>query len=366
MSPIDELRNARPDLFAAPEFWRTTLDEVRETVARLERDGVEVETLGRSAGERDIFAVSWGAFEPQAPTATISSANASDRPEGFFDPSKRGKPALVLVGPIHGGEVEGIAVALNLFEVVATGRDLLGRDWARLQSLCRRVRLCVVPCMNPDGRERAGVRHLNGADVEHVFLTQQGVMKDGSLFRGRRIKEVQPVPDDYLQWRGGYYNDAGVNLQHDDFFGPELCPENRALARLFRREVPDGFLALHSHGGACAFTAPDAFLSPGYRRKQSEAAFYVMGRLTAGGFEPADPAAATGPPWSFYFQTFFSHATGALPLLLELPHGLASRPCPLDRILEIGLVAIEGWIDFALRYGLRPQSPAFYGPPPKA
>lgn len=366
MSPIDELRSARPDLFAAPDFWRTTLGEISETVSRLEREGGQVETLGQSAGGRDIFAVSWGAREQQRPTATISSANASDRPEAFFDRARRSKPALVLVGPIHGGEMEGIAVLMNLIEVIATGNDLPGRDWARLQALCRKVRLSVIPCMNPDGRERAGVKHLNGADVEHVFLTQQGVMKDGSLFRGRVVKEVQPVPDDYLQWRGGYYNDSGVNLQHDDFFGPELCPENRALARFFRKELPDGFLALHSHGGACAFTAPDAFLSPGYQRKQSEAAFYIMSRLTAAGIEPSDPAAATGPPWSFYFQTFFSHATGALPLLLELPHGLASCPFPMERIVEIGLIAIEGWMDFALRYGLRPAHPAFYGPPPKA
>jgi len=362
--PISQLRASRPDLFQAPPFWRSTLDDIAQT-AQTAKQG-QAAVFGRSAGGRDLWAFAYGPFEPQNPTTTISSANASDRPQAFFDPALRTRPVLTLIGPIHGGEIEGIALCLNLIHLLEHGVDLRGRPNDALLDILRKMRLVVIPCLNPDGRQRAGVLHMSGAERDHIFLVQQGLMKDGSLFAGRRVKETQPIPDDFLLWRGGYYNDAGVNLQHDDFFGPALCPENRALLTLFRREVPDGFLTLHAHGGAPAFTSPDAFLSPGMQRKQSEASYYIMSRLVASGVVPADPALATGPPWSFYFQTWFSHATGALPLLLELPHGIRSKPYPLEQIVGIGLTVLEGWLDFALRYGLRPKHPDLYGAPPPA
>lgn len=360
---IADLKQRRPDLFESPDFWRSGLDDVAGAAAATRG---EVSVLGRSAGGREIPAFAYGTFEPQDPTATISSAMGSDRPEAFFDPSKRTRPALVLVGSIHGGETEGIAVCLNLISVMESGRDLMGREQPRLADLLGQVRLVVIPCLNPDGRERAAVSHLNGAEIDHLYLVQQGVMQNGELLRGRQVKEIQPIPPGLVRSMGGYYNDAGVNPQHDDFFGPSLCPENAALRDLFRREIPDGFLTLHAHGGHTSLTSPDAYVSPGYRRKQSEAAFYILSRLASEGIEVMDPGRSTGPAWSFNFQTYFHHAAGALPLLCELPHGLRQRPCPLDRIIDAGLTVVEAWGDFALRFGLRPKHMDFYGTPPPA
>ncbi|MGD9498641.1 MAG: M14 family zinc carboxypeptidase [Armatimonadota bacterium] len=362
--PIADLRRTRPDLFQAPAFWRTRLEDIAAAAASAER--ARVQALGRSAGGREILAFCYGPFEPQRPTATISSAMASDRPEAFYDPARRSRPALVLIGCIHGGEVEGIATCLNLVHILETGRDLSGREQPEVLSLLRRVRVVIVPCLNPDGRERAGILHLSGAEEDHIYLVQQGVHKDGSLFRGRRIKEVQPIPPGLLEFMGGYYNDADVNLQHDDFFGPALAPENRGLLDLMRREIPDGFLTLHAHGAHPSVTGPDAFLSPGYQRKQSEAGFYLLSRLAAQGLEVLDPALSSGPPWSFYFQTYFHHASGALPLLGELPHGIRQCPYTLQRILDTGLTVAACWVEFALRFGCRPRSLDLYGPPPPA
>lgn len=160
-SPIADLRRKRADLFEAPGFWRTTLEDIAEAASAVENGAASI--IGKSAGGRDILSFSYGAFEPQTPTATISSAMASDRPQAFFD-----------------------------------------------------------------------------------------------------------------------------------------------------------------------------------------------------------PADCTGPPWSFYFQTFFHHASGALPLLFELPHGIRECYYPLENIIDIGLTAIESWLDFSLRFGLRPRAMDFYGTPPPA
>ena len=46
---------------------------------------------------------------------------------------------------------------------------------------------------------------------------------------------------------GGYPNDAGVNIQHDDFFGKRQ-PETQALFDLAARERPD--LIINMHTGA--------------------------------------------------------------------------------------------------------------------
>jgi len=362
--PILALKRERPDLFEAPPFWRSSLDDADAQMASARRGQTSV--LGTSAGGRTIHVIAYGDPEPQRPTATISSAMGSDRPETFFDPAKRTKPCLVLIGPLHGGEVEGLVVNLNIIRIMETGRDWLDRPQDRLQGLLEKVRLVVVPCLNPDGRAKAGIAHLNGADVDHLYLVQQGLRKDGSLLRGRAVKEVQPIPDGMLQFRGGYYNDNGVNLQHDDFFGPAPAPETRAIADLVRREIPDGFLTWHSHGAPVSFTSPDEYVSPGARRKQSEVTFFILSQLLSRGFDAMDPRAATGPAWSFTFQTYLHHACGALPLVCELTHGLRSSPCPLERILDIGLTVVESWVEFALRFGLRPQHLDFHGPPPPA
>ena len=49
------------------------------------------------------------------------------------------------------------------------------------------------------------------------------------------------------QFPGGYPNDAGVNIQHDDFFGARQ-PETQAQFDLVARERPD--LTMNMHTGA--------------------------------------------------------------------------------------------------------------------
>lgn len=354
LSPIDRLRKDAPHLFSGPDFWVSDNERIAEQINKVSQG--EKQIIGRSAGGREIPAVAYGAFEKQQPTATISSANASDRREAFYDPQKRTRPVLALIGSIHGGETEGIALSMNLIRIMETGSDLRGREQSALREKLDKVRLVMVPNLNPDGREVAGVAHLCGAELEQLFLVQQGIKADGTLFRGRKVKEIQPIPCGYLSHKGGYYNADGVNLQHDDFFGTNLAPESVAIQKLFRREIPDAFLTLHSHGGNAAFLAPDAYLSPGYQRKQIEAVGFVLSRMVERGIPITPSDRVVPPPWSFYFQTWLHHATGALPLLFEFCHGLKKRPCTLEGTLDTGLLLIDAWVDYCLYFGPRPLS----------
>ena len=351
---IENLRNLRPQLFSAPEFWLSGLSDIDLAAQQVKKGNVEC--IGKSAGGSNLYAFSYGELEPMAPTATISSAMASDRPESFYDPKRRSRPALVIIGSIHGGETEGIAFCLSLLRLLETERDSSGNEHPELLEKIRRLRLCVIPCLNPDGRSRAGISHLNGAALNDLFLVQQGLLADGSPFFGRKIKEIQPIPKEKMRFMGGYYNNDGVNLQHDDFFGPKLAPENEAIRDFFGREMPDAFLAFHAHGGAPAILTPDSFLSPGMQRKQIEMAGFILSKLHGSGIEFIPPDRIVTPPWSFYFQTWLHHMTGATPLLFEFCHGLENNPVSLERILETGFVTIKAWADYCLVFGARASS----------
>lgn len=359
ISTIDGLKARCPHLFQSPEFWCSRWEHVvrqAESVAC-----GQAQEIGESAGGRKIPAFFYGAFEPVSPTATISSAMASDRPGAFYAPSQRKTLSLALVGSIHGGETEGIACCLSLLRLLETGRDWQGHPRPALLDKMSRVRLSIVPCLNPDGRVAAGVDHLSGGELEDLFLVQQGLLSDGTLFRGRQIKETQPIPPGMLQFMGGYYNAAGVNLQHDDFLGPEIAPENRAIQKMFRREIPDAFLTMHAHGARAAFLAPDGLLPPGYQRKQTEAVGFILGEMHRQGMPFLASEDITAPPWSFYFQVWLHFMTGATPLLFEFSHGLAMQPASLGQIMETGYRVFEAWLDYNLAFSPRPATPDLFG-----
>jgi len=357
---IEELRQRRPDLFKAPEFWKSELGDIAAAAAKMKRGRSEL--LATSTGGHPIHAFTYGKLEKIEGTATISSAMASDRPECFYDPAQRSAPSLTLIGSIHGGETEGVAFCLSLIELLESGRDSLGRERPELEQKIDQTRLCLVPCLNPDGRQAAGVLHLNDAELADLFLVQQGLLADGTPLAGRRVKEVQPIPPESMQFLGGYYNRNGVNLQHDDFFGPSVAVENAAIRDLFRRELPDAFLTMHAHGGPAALLTPDAYLAPGYQRKQIEAAGFILGQLHSQNIPFLPPEEIVTPPWSFFFQTWLYHMTGATPLLFEFCHGLRINPYPLEKIIESGFVTFEAWLDYFLKFGPRPKSRELFGP----
>src|SRR3546814_5312739 len=68
---------------------------------------------------------------------------------------------------------------------------------------------------------------------------------DGSITGWPEVKEYIPVDLSKPGFPGGYPNDNGVNLRHDDFFrNPQ--PETNILYEVTSRERPDLIMDMHT------------------------------------------------------------------------------------------------------------------------
>ena len=344
-----EVRN--PAFFQTPSFWVTEYGEVLEALRA--RPKGSCETAGTSAGGREIGCIAYGEFEEVKRTATFSSAIGAGYPPAFFGETRRRKPVLAIVSSIHGSEVEGCATLMNFIHVIETGRDLRGRPWSNLQRLASQMRIVMVPLAQPDGRVRCGITNLVGGDIDDVYYYGQGLTRAGEILRWPECKRRHPVAAEEMAFLGGYYNDDGVNIQHEDFFSPTLAPETRSLLDLVRREVPDCVLSLHSCGAGPFFIAPDNLIAQSYQYLQLQLATIVAARHRMAGLRPND-SPRTGPVGGFHFQTAVHYASGALPLLFEFPHGLRGKPYTLDEILDTGLTMLEEVLGFGTAWGYLP------------
>lgn len=344
-----QIRN--PGFFEAPDFWLSDWDDVNAFL-----DSVQVGRvweIGRSQGGHPIRAIAYGAKEPIERSATYSSAAAAGHPEDFYDPGQRTRPVLVIISSIHAAEIEGCVSCLNLANLIETGTDLRGRRWDALRDAAMSMRLVLVPLAQADGRIRSGVRNLLGGTEDDLYYYGQGLLKSGEILRWPECKRMQPIPLDKMIYLGGYYNDAGVNIQHDDFFGRHIAPETRALLDLVRDETPDCFLTLHSCGTGPFLTGPDSFIPTGHQYRQAQVAAIVADRHRREGLRPGG-GPKVGPVGGFYLHTALHHTSGALPLLFEFPHGLAMKPFAFDEILDVGLTLFEEVMRFGLTHGFRP------------
>ncbi|MAE66507.1 MAG: hypothetical protein CMJ18_19740 [Phycisphaeraceae bacterium] len=331
-----EVRN--PSFFEAPPFWMVDWTEVNDYLDRVTAG--EVWSIGRSHGGRPIRAVAFGERDPIERRATWSSAVAAGHPEDYYDPTKRARPVLILIGSLHGAEMEGTAACVNLAQVIQTGRDLRGKPWPRLAELAAGMRVVMVPVSQPDGRIRSAIRHLVGGTMDDLYYYGQGRMRDGQILRWPECKRMQPVPVEQMDFVGGYYNDAGVNIQHDDFFAPQVAPETRALLDLIRGETPDCFMTLHSCVEAPFIIAPENLISPACQLHQVQIAALCRQRHLQDGLRPR-AYTATEPTGGFYLHTALHHTCGGLPLLFEFPQGVVEKPFDLDEILDIGMSLFE-------------------------
>ena len=344
-----DIRN--PSFFEAPNFWVSGWDDVNAFL-----DGLKVGRvweIGQSEGGRPIRAVAYGEMEPIQRTASLSAATAAGHPAAFFGSEKRKKPVLVILCAIHAAEIEGTVACLNFASVMETGADLQGRRWDALTGSASAMRVVLVPLAQPDGRIRSAVKNLIGGSVDDLYYYGQGVKKDGEILRWPECKRMQPIPLEEMTFLGGYYNDAGVNIQHEDFFAPDLAPESRALIDLVRDETPDCFLTLHSCGNGPFFTGPDNYIPESHQYRQAHIAAIVGDRHRRDGLRPGGGAKA-GPTGGFYFHTALHHTCGALPLLFEFPHGLDMKLFTFEEILDIGLSLLEEVMRFGTTHGFRP------------
>ena len=232
-----------------PDFWLTTVPEIDQFLKGHVKTG-HVAVCGVSAGGRPIMSVSYGKKRAGTGTTTFSGSLSVADVDSY-----RGADGdkLVYMGlsGVHGFELEGIVGTLNLIEIMETGRDLRGKAWPELKSVMDSLdRIVLLPLVNPDGRARLPIRteRFRGCAPDsykvHSFLNTGG-RKDGQPIGWPNIKRYIPMDSTEVGFLGGYPNDAGVNIMHDDFLGNPQ-PETQMLLDITAAEKPDLILNMHT------------------------------------------------------------------------------------------------------------------------
>lgn len=227
-----------------PIYWRSTIEDLDEALKLVKR-GV-VTRAGESAGKRPIYRVEYGKSNIKLGRANLSSALGAHDVRFYAD--KTGEdyvPTLFLSGSVHGGEFEGTMAILNLIKIMETGTDYAGCEHPELLSLMEKIHLVLIPIANPDGRSRIPHRSVVGMTFDEFRYYDQGTWKGGELCGWPGCKSIHPIKEE-CEFLGGYFNDDGVNMMHEDFFG-EISNESKILIDVCRKEVPD--LSIQLHGG---------------------------------------------------------------------------------------------------------------------
>ncbi len=242
-----------------PIYWKTRLDEVEDTL-KLVKKGT-VTKVQVSAGGRPIYKLEYGKSNLKRGTAdNVSSALGARDIRAYAD--KTGEdyiPTIFLVGCVHGGEFEGTAALLNMIKAIETGTDYAGERHDELVALAEKAHLIIIPMVNPDGRSHIPFDSYVGKTFYDLRYYNQGIWKDGSLCGWPECKMVHPIKD-HVAYLGGYFNDDGVNMMHEDFFG-EVSTGTRAVLDVCREEAPDFSILLHGGSNTTCCILPPEYAS---------------------------------------------------------------------------------------------------------
>jgi len=327
-----------------PAFWLGEFKGLTERWTGLA--AAKVKAIAVSPGGRPLHLISYGELEPLRQEANFNSAVGARRSAAYRDKAARLRPVILFVGPVHGHEVEALTGLGNLVQIMETGRDLRGREQSQMLALGRRCRLLIIPTGNPDGLARFEPRMLHDMALSDVRFWGQGTWSDNSLCKWPDVKSVHPMAGSRVGFLGCYFNGAGVNPMHDEFFAP-MSSEASAILRVAREEAPDCAVSLHSHD------YPPEVLRPSYlpleaqeevrrlaERYSKRLADLELPHKVA--FQPE--SARENPPPPFNLTSALYHVSGAIAFTFECPHGLREeRSCRVspDQILDIQLALYE-------------------------
>jgi len=319
-----------------PAFWVNTPDAVAEFLSRTVKKG-QVEVIGTSAGGRPIPAVFYGNARKGKGTSTFSGSL------GFRDiRAYRGPDHEMTVywgmAAVHGFELEGITGTVNLISVLETGKDLRGKAWTEITELAAKIdRLVIIPIVNPDGRARVPLRMVLYRDNHTVLeYLNTGGNPDGTITGWPQCKEYIPFDFSRPVFPGGYPNDAGINIQHDDFFGNKQ-PETQALFDLAAKERPD--LIVNMHTGAVYLNLHRPFceqvLSPVFDSlyRQVHRRLTMENLQASTDIEAVDPSKALGSG-GYNIDTALNLHCGALSVTVESPSHAFSRKTSGGQLIE--------------------------------
>jgi len=342
-----------------PSFWKSRLSDVEEAVGQVARGRVRV--LARSPGNRPIHLVTYG--EPLGrgkATANYNSACGGADPASYA-PGKDGtqRPVVFLLGPVHGGEFEGVVGLVNLIRVAETGEDWRKRPWPELAANLARCRVLIVPSANPDGRARCPYDSYVGEALADSERVDMGTRPDGSSYHWPEVKRIHPMRGPAVGTLGAYFNDDGINLMHDEWFDP-MAAETRAFFRLVREQAPDYIVSHHSHASAPSIE-PTAYVPRAVKESIRQIGDRVQRRYAGSGLPnrngpvPAEDGVNFPPP-SFNLSSALHHACGGVSFVYECCTGTCTAPYPAtthDQILDLQLMFLDELFRYAVEHPVK-------------
>ncbi len=202
-----------------------------------------------------------------------------------------------------------------------------------------------------------------GTDFTVAEYLNTGGKPDGTITGWPQIKEFIPMDMSRPGFPGGYPNDAGVNIQHDDFLGKHQ-PETQALFDLAEREKPD--LILNMHTGAVYMRMDRPVGEPVLVPVFDKLFTYVHSELAVKGLQYSkNPKVAGNPELAtngvFNLDGALDFHCGALSLVIESPsHSFSGKnekgqPVMLtvENLLESQLICHQQAMKFLAETGGR-------------
>jgi hypothetical protein len=332
-----------------PDFWIGDVKGLASRFEHLERG--KLTGLTTTPGGRPIHMVIYGEREPTVHKANFNSAIGGQDPAAYMDKAARKKPVVLFIGPVHGHEVEGLTGLVNLVQIMETGKDLRGKTQEKLQQLGNQCRLLIIPAGNPDGTARFEPRALQGMGEDDIRFWGQGTWTDDTFCDWPQCKRQHPMVGDNVRFLGCYFNNAGINPMHDEFFAP-MGPESAAFLKIAREEGPDLVVSLHSHESKPAVLRP-AYVPTEIQqdiRSLAKECYALLSerQLPFGGLFDVRPEGGKNPD-SFNLTSALYHVSGAGSFTFECPHGIQSNcQVTLDQILDIQLSLYEAMLQHEL------------------
>ena len=322
-------------MLPVPSFWKTDLDTIDVLAKSTKR--AQVREIVRSAGNRPVYAFTYGEKQTIDQHANYNSAcGAHDR--RWFDGFEKKKPVVLLIGAVHGSETEGVAALVNLIELMENGKDLRGDAYPELTQAMESVRLVIVPVANVDGRARVEPASMIGCTNEELRYWAQGTWKDGTLCGWPGCKQRHPMKE-HAGFLGGYFNDDGVNLMHDQFFHP-MAKETQALLDLAAQEHADYVIQLHGGSNSLADILQPAYvpLEISQRLHRLAVTCDAAAKKEGLGFnvrEVEERRESGATPPSFNLTSALHHVCGGVSCTFESNEHIADQPGPHQTHEEI-------------------------------
>lgn len=249
-----------------PEFWKVRPSEVIDLCKNVKKG--EAKVVAKTPLGYPVYAVFYGDFSDPAPQTNWSAGNSSTSIKAYLGPGV-GKQTVMFVAGAHGSEPENVAAAMNMIQMLETGKDFRGETDAEFLSLASKYRIIIMPCINMDGR-LISPDHFRNQPYEIFRGCSQGWWKDGSLVGWRGSKEWFPLPLDKVKYPGGYPNSEGYNIQHDACPGDMKTEEAKAVCRVMARYRVDFMLNGHSCEAKPFIVYPSEVESEVNRRREAK------------------------------------------------------------------------------------------------